>query len=217
MNKIVNICVGQPKELMFNEKPTQTSIFKHPVESAVAASFHNLDGDRQADLSVHGGRDKAIYVYSEDYYARWSELLGKPQLEPAQFGENLTVQGCLDTEIIIGETLQMGSVVVKVSQPRIPCFKLGMRFNDKMIPKLFWETGLLGFYLRVEKEGMLKRGDEITSLERPDHGISVRDLWTFITDGNIDGAQRALAALEHIDDGWIRRLNKLASNSGPSE
>ena len=210
MNKLVNICVGQPKEVMFNEKPIQTSIFKYPVEGSAKACLHNIEGDRQADLTVHGGRDKAIYVYSEDNYDRWSEILGRPQLESAQFGENLTVQGCLDTQILIGETLQIGSVIVKVTQPRIPCFKLGMRFNDKMMPKLFWETGLLGFYLRVEKEGTFKRGDVFNSLERPSHGITVRDLWSVVTDGNQDGAKRALAALDHIDDGWILRLNKLA-------
>ncbi len=213
MNKIVNISIGQPKEVMFNDKLVQTSIFKQPVDGNVSATFHNLEGDRQADLSVHGGRDKAIYVYSENYYDRWAKSLGKQQLEPAQFGENLTVQGCLDADVIIGEKFQIGSVVVKVTQPRIPCFKLGMRFNDSSLPKLFWETGLLGFYVRVEQEGTMKAGDSIKSLKRPTHGISVHNLWTYVTEKNQEGAAHALTALDHIDDGWNPRLQKLTQNS----
>ncbi len=209
MNTVVNISIGQPKKVMLNDQPIQTGIFKQPVAGEIAARFYNLEGDGQADLSVHGGRDKATYVYSEDNYAPFAKALGKQQLEPAQFGENLTVQGCLDTDIIIGETFQIGGVVIKVTQPRIPCFKLGMRFNDKTVPKLFWEMGLLGFYVRVEQEGTMKAGDAIMSLERPNHGISVHDLWAYVTERNRDGATHALASLEHIDDGWKKRLYPL--------
>ena len=213
MTEILNICVGKPRVVEVNGKPVQTSIFKSPVEGDVRATFQNLEGDRQSDLSVHGGRDKAIYVYSHDYYKDWAQLLKRDELEPAQFGENLTVSGLVDEDVVIGDIYQIGGVVVTVTQPRIPCFKLGLRFGDQLIPKRFWETGRLGFYLRVEKEGVLRRGDKIALLERPDHGITLRKLWETVTQGDRPSAEKALHALEHIDDGWIRRLKAVASKA----
>ncbi len=214
LSEILQVCVGRPREISFEGKPVTTSIFKSPVNGEVFAAYSNLDGDRQADLTVHGGRDKAIYVYSQDYYALWASDLNVPVLEPAQFGENLTVSGCQDADIIIGDRYRMGSAEVVVTQPRIPCFKLGVRFNNKLLPKLFWEKGRLGFYLRVTKEGVLKSGDAIELLERPKHNISVWDLWRTVIEEDRPGAARALNDLAHIDDGWKKRLKIAASKPG---
>jgi len=206
--KILQISVAMPEEVFFNGKNTLTGIFKRPVEGEVNVNLLNLDGDGQADLEVHGGRDKAIYVYPGCHYPTWAQELGVDNLEAAQFGENLTVAGMTEENVVVGDRYQFGSAEVVVTQPRIPCFKLGIRMNDKFFPKRFLASGRIGFYLRVERTGMLETGDTIELLDRPDHGISVHDLWDTVFASKKGGAiaTRALAELSHIDDGWRRRL-----------
>lgn len=206
MAKILEVSVGSPRSVMHENKLVETAIFKSPVKAAVFASYSNLAGDKQADLSVHGGRDKAIYAYSREYYAGWARALGRTNLEPAQFGENLTVEGGRDHEIIIGDHYQIGDARVVVTQPRIPCFKLGMRLGDMRAPNMFWSRGELGFYLRVEKEGLLAPGDELILIERPGHEISIRSLWEILKRRDREKASKALSCLPHLDDGWRRRL-----------
>jgi len=207
--KIVAVSVASPKDVEFNGKTTSTSIFKTPVDGEVFAAFENLQGDRQADLGVHGGRDKALYVYSFDYYAQWAQELGRTELEPAQFGENLTVTGCLDEDVMIGSRFGIGSVEVVVTQPRMPCYKLGIRMGDADFPNRFWATGRLGFYVRIEQTGPLERGDEIELLDTPSHGITVRELWRTVTTKNSPEARRALDHLPDLDGGWLRRLRRV--------
>jgi MOSC domain-containing protein YiiM len=206
--KIITVSVASPKDIEFDGKTTSISIFKTPVDGELFADFENLQGDRQADLGVHGGRDKALYIYSFDYYAQWTQALGRTELEPAQFGENLTVTGCLDEDVVIGSRLGIGSVEVVVTQPRIPCYKLGIRMGDADFPNRFWATGRLGFYVRVEQTGLLQRGDEIELLDTPSHGITVRELWRTVTTKNSPEARRALDHLLDLDDGWLRRLRR---------
>lgn len=206
MAKIIEISVGSSRSVMHEDKPVETAIFKSPVTKAVFASYANLAGDKQADLSVHGGRDKAIYAYSHDYYAGWASALGRAHLEPSQFGENLTIDGGRDPEIIIGDHYQIGDVRAVVTQPRIPCFKLGIRLNDMRVPNMFWSRGELGFYLRVEKEGLLAPGDELILIDRPDHQISVRALWEVLKTRDREMASKALSCLPYLDDGWRKRL-----------
>ena len=170
----------------------------------------NLEGDRQADLSVHGGRDKAIYVYPQEHYASWARELGVADLEPAQFGENLTVAGGIESAVIVGDVYGIGSATVEVAQPRIPCFKLGIRMQDKTFPNRFLASGRLGFYLRVREGGRLGRGDEFELIDRPSHGISVQDLWrAVIRDPDAGIAARALELLPRLDAGWKRRLREV--------
>jgi MOSC domain-containing protein YiiM len=211
--KIVEISVGIPRTVWVDGRAVRTSIFKSPAAHPVYASHTNLEGDKQADLSVHGGRDKAIYVYSQDYYARWADDLGSKRLEPAQFGENLTVAGGTDTEITIGDVYQIGGCKVTVTQPRIPCFKLGIRFGDASIPKRFWERGELGFYLRVLTEGFIETGQDFILLERPGHRITIRSLWEIVSKRDANAARIALSALAHLDRGWKRRLAAIANLS----
>jgi len=211
--KIVEVCVGEPRTVRHGRKEVTTGIFKTPVSGKVHAGLLNLAGDRQADLSVHGGRDKALYVYPHEHYRYWAGELGKSSLEPAQFGENLTVTGMTEETVVIGNQYRLGDVVATVAQPRLPCFKLGIRVGDDAFPKRFLASGRLGFYLRVEQQGTLQKGDSIELLQRPDHGISVQALWQTVFDDNRDRAfaQKALDALPLIDAGWVRRLKLIAA------
>ena len=207
---IVRVSVARPKDVEFNGKTTSTSIFKLPVDGEVLADVDNLRGDRQADLSVHGGRDKALYLYSFDYYPLWAQELGVAELEPAQFGENLTVTGCQDEDVVIGARFRVGNAEVSVTQPRIPCFKLGIRMGNQAFPSRFWATGRLGFYVRVEQTGSVRCGDKIDVLDTPSHGITVRELWRIVTTRRSDEARHALHHLRDLDAGWRRRLKQAA-------
>jgi MOSC domain-containing protein YiiM len=208
--RIVRVCIGRPADIEFDGKMVTTGIFKSPVDNNVAVGLLNLAGDGQADLTVHGGRDKAIYAYSQDHYDYWAKELGIAKLEDAQFGENLTVAGLSEDEVIVGDRYKVGSATVTVTQPRLPCFKLGIRLGDKAFPKRFLDSGRLGMYLRVEEEGALQCGDTFDLIDRPDHGISLHDLWqtVFRNDGDAD---LALENLQHLDAGWIRRLRQKAA------
>ena len=204
--RIISIATGLPQEIHFDGRTFLTSIFKKPVAGPICARLTNLDGDRQADLTVHGGRNKAVYAYSEDYYRSWANELGRTDLETAQFGENLTISGGRDSEVVIGSRLAAGQAEFTVTQPRIPCYKLGARLDDKTFPARFWKAGRLGFYLRVEVEGDIRAGDALKTLSLPQHGIRVRDLYDIVNRDDAAKATYALEMLPHIDEGWLRRL-----------
>jgi len=211
--EIVQVCVGGPRTVAFRGKSICTSIFKAPVEGRVEVGLLNISGDEQSDLSVHGGRDKAIYVYSFDYYADWAPLLNGNKIQDSQFGENLTVTACRDTEVVIGARYRFGDVEATVMQARIPCFKLGIRTNDDTFPNRFWQRGRLGFYLKVDKPGSVARGDSIELLSQPSHGFTLRKLYETVVSANIDDARNALEHLGDLDAGWIRRLNNVVKPS----
>jgi len=215
---IVEVCVGEPGTVYHGRKKVSTGIIKSPIDGKVFAGFSNLVGDGQADLSVHGGRDKAIYVYPHEHYAVWARELGHANLEPAQFGENLTVTDMIEESVVIGDRYRFGDVVATVAQPRLPCFKLGIRLGDKAFPNRFLASGRLGFYLRVERQGTLQKGDSIELLYRPDHGISVQGLWQIVFGENRDvqAAQQALHSLPLIDGGWVRRLKQITMRHEPA-
>jgi MOSC domain-containing protein YiiM len=207
--KILHVSVGTPQEVEFDGQRVTTSIFKSPVEGEVSVRFENIDGDRQSDPTVHGGRDKAVYVYSHDYYDMWARELGVESLEISQFGENLTVSGCTDTDVVIGSRYRFGEVEATVTQPRLPCRKLGIRMDDKGFPKTFLDRGRLGFYLRVEKEGSLGAGDAVELVEQPGHDMTVRKLLDILNTGTADDARDAMAKLDDLDEGWLRRLRQI--------
>ncbi|MEM1262157.1 MAG: MOSC domain-containing protein [Pseudomonadota bacterium] len=219
---IVSVCIGQPAPLV--SKPTVLSgIVKRPVAGPIEVGYANLAGDGQADLSVHGGRDKAVYVYSNDHYPHWRDVLGH-ELAPAQFGENLTVSGMREADVIIGARYRVGSAIVVVAQPRLPCFKLGIHLSDERFPGQFLQSGRLGFYLRVEQVGVLEVGDRFELLEAPADGFSITRLWQLAFIEPCEGencmlTQRALTELLYLDEGWQRRLRgKLRSgNCAPEE
>lgn len=214
--EISQIAVGVPKNVDHQGKPVTTGIFKSAVTAKVDVGLTHLAGDGQADLTVHGGRDKAIYVYPEVHYAYWRQELGVESLQVSQFGENLTVTELSEESVIIGDRYQLGSTTVQVTQPRIPCFKLGIRIGDNNFPARFLASGRLGFYLRVEATGQIQLGDEFILLERGEQGISIHQLWkaTFEPEKDFEIIERALASLPHLDAGWQRRLQQILKNNG---
>jgi MOSC domain-containing protein YiiM len=213
--RIELLTIGTPSTVFFDSKEVATGIFKTPVHGRVSVKRLGIVGDGQADLSVHGGHDKAVYVYPELHYRSWAEELGAASLEPSQFGENLRVSGVSEETVSIGDCFRFGSVMAIVSQPRLPCFKLGIRMNDATFPTRFLKSGRLGFYLRIEEEGETAVGDAFVLLDHPDHDITVRKLWqtVFGEKRNAGEAARCLELLPHLDAGWQRRLRACAKQN----
>jgi len=174
--KIVSVNVGLPREVEWKGRRVTTGIFKSPVEGRVRARFLNLDGDRQADLSVHGGRDKAVYAYPEEHYEHWCRELPGVDLPPGSFGENLTTRGLTETQVRIGDSFRIGSALLRVTQPRMPCSKLGMKFARDDMVKRFLESERSGFYLAVVEEGEVAAGDTIELVERVPHEVTVLEV-----------------------------------------
>jgi len=179
--KLISVNCGLPREVPWRGQSVTTSIFKEPVEGRVALRTLNLDGDRQSDLRVHGGKDKAVYCYPLAHYDYWkAELPGFP-LPPGVFGENFTIDGPGEDSIHIGDRFAIGSAEVVVTQPRLPCYKLGIRFaSDEMINR-FLESGRTGFYVAVTREGEVGAGDNITPLSADPHSIPVSEITRLYT------------------------------------
>jgi MOSC domain-containing protein YiiM len=174
--KVLSVSVGLPREIEWKGKVVRTSIFKASVPGRVRVGQLNLEGDQQSDLSVHGGIDKAVYAYPSEHYPFWREQLVGTELPWAVFGENFTTEGLLEETTRIGDRFRIGSAEFVVTQPRMPCFKLGIRFNRSDMVKRFLESGRTGFYFAVVKEGELTAGDSIELLERDDHNVTVADV-----------------------------------------
>jgi MOSC domain-containing protein YiiM len=143
----------------------------------VAVTKLNLDGDRQADLKNHGGEFKAVYAYSFDHYSYWQNLLNIVDMPTGQFGENLTISSLDESESCIGDRLKIGDTIFTITQPRVPCFKLGIRFNNPEMPKLLIASGHTGYYLKVIQEGVVEAGDKVELVRRSDDGVTVRELF----------------------------------------
>jgi MOSC domain-containing protein YiiM len=173
---LLSINVGLPREIQWQGKLVRTSIFKSPAAGDVRVSKLNLDGDQQSDLSVHGGVHKAVYAYPSEHYEFWREEIPGADLRWGSFGENLTTQGVLEEEVRIGDRLRIGSAEFIVTQPRMPCFKLGIRFGRPDIVKRFLRSGRSGFYLAVLEEGQIAAGGLIEVLTRDEHGVTVADI-----------------------------------------
>lgn len=173
--KIVAISVGRPREVRWKGRSVLTSIFKAPVEGPVRATRTNLEGDEQSDLEVHGGEDKAVYAYPAEHYAYWRDQLPGIDLPWGAFGENLTVEGLLEHEVRTGDRLRAGSVEFVVTDPRMPCYKLGLRFDDPYMVKRFHASGRTGFYLSVAQQGEIRAGDAIALLARDARAPSIAD------------------------------------------
>ncbi len=159
--KLLSLNISGLTQVQHGGKTVGTGIFKKPVEGAVRATRLTLEGDRQVDQRYHGGEYKAIYVYPQEHYAFWAETLGRDDLAPGQFGENFTTEGLIETEVHIGDQFRIGEVLVEVTQPRVPCFKLGIALGDPRLVKVFLKSERSGFYLRVLEEGMVQAGDSI--------------------------------------------------------
>jgi MOSC domain-containing protein YiiM len=170
--KIVSLNVGMPREVEWHERLVTTGIFKEPVTGQVALRKLNLDGDGQADLTVHGGEYKAVYCYPVEHYAFWKKELGR-DLAMGMFGENLTTEGLLENDVNLGDRFRVGSAEVVVTQPRLPCYKLGVRFGADDMVKRFLASRRTGFYLAVTREGQVGAGNEIELVERERQSVPV--------------------------------------------
>jgi len=170
--RLVSVNVGRPRQISTRRgQPMHSAIFKEPVEGRVRVEGVNLAGDDQADRTVHGGPEKAVYAYAREDIDWWENIHG--DLPNGCFGENLTTQGIDVSGAIIGERWRVGTVLLEICQPRLPCSKLGIRFNDLRMVKAFARASRPGGYLRIVEEGELGTGDEIEIVARPDHGITV--------------------------------------------
>jgi MOSC domain-containing protein YiiM len=212
--KIISVNVGLPRLVLRNDEPVSTGIFKEPVAGRVMMRTLNLDGDRQSDLSLHGGPQKAVYVYPSEHYDFWKQELSDMDLPWGVFGENLTTTGLFETEINIGDKFRIGTGEVMVTQPRMPCYKLGIRFGRADIIKRFLISQRSGFYLSVLKEGEVGAGDEFQLLEKNNSGVRVVDITRLFSSDkeNVDLMRRAIAT-EALPESWrkyfLERLENL--------
>jgi MOSC domain-containing protein YiiM len=174
--KIISLNVGRPRIVVDRGREVSTGIFKSPVAGPLMLRQTNFDGDRQADLSVHGGVNKAVYAYPSEHYEYWRAELPGVELTWGNFGENLTTEGLLESEARIGDQFRAGGAVVRVTQPRLPCFKLGIRFERDDMPKRFLASGRSGIYFAVIEEGLVNTGDAIELLERDARGVTIADV-----------------------------------------
>ena len=174
--QILSVNVGQPRQIPTDYGTVLTGIFKSPVEGAVSLREYNLDGDRQADLTVHGGPWKAVYLYPHEHYSYWAGELPGMELPHGIFGENLTTEGMTEESVHIGDQFRIGSAVLQVSQPRMPCYKLALRFGRADMVKRFWKSGRSGIYFSIVKEGELQSGDSIERVRDAAEGVSVADV-----------------------------------------
>lgn len=172
--EILSISISQLRQLEFQGRKTKTGICKEPIPNPVYVSKMGIEGDAQADLENHGGVDKAVYAYSVENYRYWEAELNRP-LPHGQFGENLTVSGLTDEVVNIGDRFRFGTVEMEVTQPRVPCFKLGMRMEDNQFVGRFHHSGRVGFYLRVLSEGTLQAGDSIERISSDSSRLSIQE------------------------------------------
>lgn len=171
--RLISVNVGVPKRVDTGRRIVETAIWKDPVEGRVKVRGVNLDGDRQADLTVHGGPNKAVYAYAIEETARWEEELGRP-LGPGAWGENLTTEGVDVSGAVLGERWRIGTTLLEVVQPRLPCFKLALKMEDPTFVRRFAMASRPGAYLKILEEGEIGTGDEIEVSGRPEHGVDVR-------------------------------------------
>jgi MOSC domain-containing protein YiiM len=176
VSKIISVNVGLPREVLWHGHAVTTGIFKEPVQKRVFLRKLNLDGDRQADLTVHGGEYKAVYCYPVEHYAYWQKELPGNDLTAGNFGENFTTAGLLEDAIHLGDRFTIGSAEVVVTQPRLPCYKLGIRFQSDTMVKRFLASKRSGFYLAVTREGEVGAGDEIKELSRDSNHVSISEI-----------------------------------------
>ena len=204
--RIVSINCSTGKTVIWKGKPVRTSIFKTPVAGRINIGKLNVEGDLQSDLRVHGGPDKAVYSYDLQDYVWWREEL-KSELSPGGFGENLTTEGLSDHEVCVGDILKAGTAVLQAVQPRLPCYKLAVKFQDDLMPKRFMKAGRWGIYFRVLEEGAVEAGDTIQLVSSEPQRVRIADLAQIFTGAVTDRTliRRALA-IPSLVESWRNTL-----------
>jgi MOSC domain-containing protein YiiM len=204
--KLITVSTGLPREVTWHGRTVTTGIFKQPVDGRVALRNLNLDGDRQADLKVHGGQYKAVYCYPRVHYDYWKRELPGRELPLGMFGENFALDGLLEDSVHLGDRFSVGSAEVIVTQPRLPCYKLGIRFEADDMVKRFFVSGRTGFYLAVTREGEVGAGDEIAVIRRDPNAVPVSEITRLYaekrySDADVAWVQRALR-VEALPESW---------------
>jgi MOSC domain-containing protein YiiM len=207
--QLVSVNVGLPREVTWHGRVVRTSIWKDPVEGLVHVSALNLEGDQQSDLSVHGGPEKAVYAYPREHYEYWRRELPGTDLPWGTFGENFTTEGLLEPDIRIGDRIRAGSAEFLVTQPRMPCFKLGIRFGHDDMVKRFMRSGRPGFYLAVVREGEVAKGNLLEIVGRDEHGVTVADIASlYARDRDNDDLLRRAVDVPALPESWKEYLRK---------
>jgi MOSC domain-containing protein YiiM len=202
MAKVISLNVGLPRTVYFRGQAVTTGIFKEPIKGRIKLRRLNLDGDKQADLTVHGGPDKAVYAYPAEHYDYWKKRLPNMKLPWGMFGENFTTEGLLEDQVNIGDVFRIGSSEVVATQPRMPCYKLGVKFGRMDIVKQFMESKLPGIYFRVLKEGEVGLGDAIELISRDANNVTVKDLVQLVTsEGDMATIRRAVH-IKALPEAW---------------
>ena len=201
--KLISVNVGLPRLVLRNGEPVSTGIFKEPVAGRVELRTLNLAGDRQSDLSVHGGPSKAVYAYPSEHYDYWRQELPEMELPWGMFGENFTTAGFHEAELNIGDQLRVGSAMVMVTEPRLPCYKLGLRFGRSDIIKKFLASERTGFYFAVLQEGEVSAGDRFELIEKDAHDVRVSDITRlFVRDKTNAGLLQRAIEVEALPESW---------------
>lgn len=208
--RIVSLNIGAARQVEYHGDTVGTGIYKEPVEEPVRVLGRTLAGDRQVDLRFHGGPDKAVYCYPWEHYAFWREQLGREDLSPGQFGENFTTEGLTEETVCIGDRFGVGTALFEVTQPRVPCFKLGIKMGDAKFIKRFLQSERSGFYLRVIEQGSVQTGDEIRIVARGATGLGVRAVHHlhFFDTGNHAAIRKALEE-PALSRSWREELGEL--------
>src|SRR5881398_1846151 len=204
--KLVSVNTGLPRNVTWHGKNVTTGIFKQAVQGRVALRKLNLDGDRQADLTVHGGEHKAVYCYPVAHYDYWKVELPGRELPMGSFGENFTADGFLEESVHLGDRFSVGTAEVAVTQPRLPCYKLGIRFESDDMVKQFLASGRTGFYVMVVREGQVGAGDQMKLLAREPNAVMVSEITRLYVakrfgESEIRAVQRALRVPE-LPESW---------------
>ena len=202
--KVLSINVGLPRKVLFNGQIVTTAIFKDPVKGPITLRKLNLDGDKQADLAVHGGVDKAVYSYPAEHYDYWRKQFPSMDLVWGMFGENFTTEGLMEDSVNIGDQFQIGSAKLVATQPRMPCYKLGVRFGRMEVIRQFMASGRPGIYFRVLEEGEVEAGDKIRTIRKDKNNVTVKDIvCLYITRDHIDiETMRRATKIRALPEGW---------------
>jgi MOSC domain-containing protein YiiM len=211
--KLLSVNVSPPREVAHGGKTVTTAIFKEPVDGRVMISKLNLDGDGQADLMGHGGIYKAAYAYSVENYNYWKRELGRTDFAFGQFGENFTVEGMLEDVIHVGDVFRVGSALIEVTQPRVPCYKLGLKMGLSGFEKRFLASCRVGFYLRVLEEGGVGAGDVFERVRTDPERMTVREICRllYFDSENLEGTRRALR-IRALSPGWRQSFEERLAN-----
>ncbi|MFQ6031068.1 MAG: MOSC domain-containing protein [Dehalococcoidia bacterium] len=211
MMKLLSVNVSLPKQVPYRGKTIKPGIYKEPVQGRVRLRRLNLDGDGQADLVGHGGIYKAVYAYSIEYYGYWKRELGRNDFAYGQFGENFTVEGMPDDQLHVGDLFRVGTALVEVTQPRVPCFKLALKMEMPKFLKLFMPSEKVGFYFRVLEEGEVATGDILERVKVDPERMTVREIYhlLYYEKEKLEGAQKALR-IAALSPGWRGAFEQMA-------